>query len=350
MHSKTTFPLYLSGIESITNDNIRILAGDLRAEQSVLAVYISQKGSLELLVEQSYPTADFQSAEEMIEQFCQDTQQSFDRISLGVPGPIILGKCETTHLPWAVDSEAIKSRLKVNKIFLINDLEATAYSLHNLQGAEVVALHKSEKVIKGNMALLAPGNGLGEAGLFWDGTCLRPFATEGGHTEFSPRNSFEVDFYQYLNKIYGIVSWESILSKKGLYNIYRFLRDIGRHEETPTLSKRIHNEDFVSLLKEIGTTGDSRLITLTLEWFAEFLAREATHLSLKLKATGGLVITGEVAEQLRTFIDGEKFYKDFIHSDKMTNVLKDIPIYFVFNVKSTLLGSAYYGAFSEKEG
>jgi glucokinase len=53
---------------------------------------------------------------------------------------------------------------------------------------------------------------------------LRPFATEGGHSEFSPRTNVEVEFYQFLNNIYGIVSWENVLSKSGLFNIYRFLR------------------------------------------------------------------------------------------------------------------------------
>lgn len=347
MDSNTTFLLYSPGINCENNKNANILVADLRKNQSTLAFYQCENGNLKHTHEKSYSTQDFSSFSELAKSFLQETGAVVDRISVGVPGPVINNKCETQNLPWTLDVERIKGETGVQKVYLINDLEAVAYSLAKAEESKFEILHTSENKSRGNVAVLAPGNGLGEAGLFWDGKSLRPFATEGGHTEFSPRNDFEIQFYQFLNKIYGIVTWENVLSKEGFYNIYRFLRDVGRHQEDEWLTERIQNEDFLAVISSVGQEKSSRLVKLTVEMFLEFLAREANNLVLKLKATGGLIITGEISDKISDLIDKEKFYKDFKISDRMEHLLKDIPIYFLRNEKEILQGAAFYGAFIE---
>lgn len=346
MKNSENFPLYSPGKETLL-ENENLLVADVRKRRTFFAIYEVKEGALSRSSEREYATRDFSSFAEMTQRFIAETGAKTARMSVAVPGPVIHGRCETTNLPWEIDAAELQENLGI-KTYLINDMEATAYSLADLSQAEVITIHNSENLMPGNVAILAAGNGLGEAGLFWDGKSLHPFATEGGHTEFSPRNEFEVEFYKFLQKIYGIVSWENVLSKDGLYNIYRYMRDIGRHKESADLTSKIQENDFLSGLVEAGKSSDSRLAKLTLEMFAEFLAREANYLVLKLKATGGLIITGEIAEQVRAFIDKDKFYKDFMISDKMENLLKDIPIYFVFNQKAISQGAAYYGAYRAK--
>ena len=347
MDSKTTFPLYSPGINCENNKNVNLLVADLRKKESTLAYYKCENGDLSLSNEKTYPTNDFSSFAAMVKKFLDEFGLKVDRISVGVPGPVMNNVCVTQNLPWTLDAEEIKAETGVQKVFLINDLEAVAYSLAKADESKFEVLHTSENKSRGNVAILAPGNGLGEAGLFWDGQSLRPFATEGGHTEFSPRNDFEIQFYQFLNKIYGIVTWENVLSKDGLYNIYRFLRDVGRHKEDEWLTERVQKEDFLSVMSSAGKEQNSRLVKLTIEMFLEFLAREANNLVLKLKATGGLIITGEISDKINELIDKEKFYKDFKISDRMEHLLKDIPIYFLRNEKEILQGAAFYGAFIE---
>lgn len=347
MDTKTTFPLYSPGINCESNKNINLLVADLRKENSTLTIFKCENGNLNLQDEKVYVTDNFSSFAELAKTFLKDTGKEVERIAVGVPGPVIKGTCETPNLPWKLDQEKIKSETGVSKAYLINDLEAVAYSLATVDEKRFEILHTSPNKSKGNVAILAPGNGLGEAGLFWDGESLRPFATEGGHTEFSPRNDFEVEFYQFLNKIYGIVTWENVLSKEGFYNIYRFLRDIGRHKEDEWLTERIQKEDFLTLISEVGKDNSSRLVKLSVEMFLEFLAREANNLVLKLKATGGLIITGEISDKIYELVDKKKFYKDFKISDRMEHLLKDIPIYFLRNEKEILQGAAFYGAFIE---
>jgi len=82
------------------------------------------------------------------------------------------------------------------------------------------------------MAIIAPGTGLGEAGLFWDGELYSPFATEGGHCDFAPRNELDMELLEFLQEKYQIVSWERLVSGPGIYDTFQFLRDV-RHMHVP---------------------------------------------------------------------------------------------------------------------
>ncbi len=348
MDTKLNFPLYSPGKNAEGCADYHFLVADLRNSKSTIALFECANENLQILSKKEYSTKDFSSFSEIVKIFSiEENVQDIKRISIAVPGPVINGRVETTNLPWPLDAETLKTDLNIQKVFLINDLEATSYSFMEFNPDQLEILHTSENKMKGNVAVLAPGNGLGEAGMFWDGESLRPFATEGGHTEFSPRNDFEVEFYHFLNEIYGIVTWENVLSKEGLYNIYRFLRDVGRHTEDAELKERIQNEDFLDVIAEVGKRKDSRLVNLTIEMYAEFLAREANNLVLKLKAIGALIITGEIPSRIFELVGKDKFYKDFKISDKMEHLLKDIPIYIVRNDNGILEGAAQYGAFIE---
>lgn len=349
MNQKPKFPLYLPGIKSENNKNTTIIVADLRMVKSTIAFFECNDGIVTSSIKSSYSTSDFSSFSDMINTFIKEKELTrVERISAAVPGPVVNGKCFTKNLPWNIDTDEISSETKINRVYIINDLEARAYSLANTKEDAIEILHNSADKVNGNVALLAPGNGLGEAGLFYDGKYLRPFATEGGHTEFSPRNDFEIEFYQFLNKIYGIVSWENVLSKEGMYNIYRFLRDIGRHKENPNTAEKIQNENFLDAIISGIEDNSSNLIQLTLETFLEYLARESNNLVLKLKATGGLIITGEIIDRVYDMMDKNKFYKDFILSDRMEHILKDIPIYILRNKNGILLGAAHYGIFIDE--
>ncbi|MDY6823517.1 MAG: glucokinase [Thermodesulfobacteriota bacterium] len=76
--------------------------------------------------------------------------------------------------------------LNVTAVRLINDLEATSYALTELTPGDVVTLSAAKKDVNGNKATVAPGSGLGESFLTWDGAKYASFASEGGHGDFAP--------------------------------------------------------------------------------------------------------------------------------------------------------------------
>lgn len=348
MKNTHQFKLYLPGISSEKNKGCPIISADLRQNKTLMGLYEAENGRVVLKEESEYDTSVFGSFSDLVNKFVSDHNiKEVCRISAAVPGPVIGGKSAPQRLPWKLDAEEIKKATHADNIFLINDLEASAFGLGNVREQDVISIYESGNYNPGNVAILAPGAGLGEAGLFWDGSSLRPFATEGGHCEFSPRTADEVEFYQFLNKIYGIVSWESVLSTSGLFNVYRFMRDIKRQRQPEWLTAEIESGNFTQAIINGAREKKDRICTMTIDTFMNFLAREANSLVLKLKATGGLILTGELPTLMEEFLNRDQFYKNFIVSDKMEAVLKDIPIYLVKDKKSILNGAALYAAFSE---
>ena len=326
-----------------------MIAADLIEEKTVVGLYIAENRKVFLKIEKTYDTKEISSFSDIVNQFISENSlDNISKIAVAVPGPVIGGKSAPARLPWKLDAEEIKNNTKIEDVFLINDLEASAYGLEHVAEENFVKIHDSGNFAPGNAVLLAPGDGLGEAALFWDGSFLRPFATEGGHCEFSPRTNDEVEFYSFLQKIYGIVSWESVLSKGGLFNVYRFLRDVKRQVQPEWLTKEIEAGNFTEAIIRGAIDKRDRICTMTIETFLVFLAREANSLVLKMKATGGLFLSGEIPVMLEQFLNNSKFYKNFIISDKMENILKDIPIYLVKDEKTIINGAAVYAAFSKK--
>lgn len=349
METTNKFNLFLPGIASESNNNLSLVAVDLREETTLVGHYIAKSQQVTLQAEQFYNTKEFNSCSEIINRFkAAHSLENVAKIAVAVPGPVIRGRSEPARLSWKIDAEIIKDETDVDEVYLINDLEASAYGLQNVAEEHFVTIHDSANATPGNVAVLSPGEGLGEAALFWDGHCLRPFATEGGHCEFSPRTNDEVEFYSFLQKIYGIVSWESVLSTGGLFNVYRFLRDVKQQKQPDWLTKEIEAGNFTQAIIKGALENKDRICTMTIDTFLVFLAREANSLVLKMKATGGLFLTGDIPVMLEQFITNTKFYKNFIISDKMENILEDIPIYLVKDKKTILNGAALYAAFYQE--
>lgn len=347
MNLNPKFPLYLPGVKNTNNDNISIIGANLREDVTTIAYYISGNSGIELKFKNNYPTTEYASFSDVLSKFIQDSQlENVQRLGISVPGPVIDGKSHPARLKnWSLDVEEYRSKFGFEKVDMLNDQEASAYGIGLLDDSDLDAIYTSGHLEKGNVAILAPGNGLGEAGYFFDGKYLRPFATEGGHSEFSPRTNVEVEFYQFLNNIYGIVSWENVLSKTGLFNIYRFLRDVKRHPEPEWLSERLANGNFTEEIYKAAMHEDALICRIALDTFLEFLAREANNLTLKLKATGGLLIAGDIPQIIREYIDKDKFYEKFKISDKMEDMLKNIPIYVVNTESTSINGAALYTAY-----
>lgn len=340
-------PLYLPGVKNANNINISIIGVNLREDFTTLGFYISIDGGIEAKIQRKYITKDYGSLSEILSQFLKDENiQNVTRLGISVPGPVLKGRSCPERLGWTLDVNDYKSEFGFQSVVMLNDQEASAYGMGLLYDDEIEAIYTTNNTEKGNVAIIAPGYGLGEAGYFYDGECLRPFATEGGHSEFSPRTNVEVEFYQFLNNIYGIVSWENVLSHTGLFNIYRFLRDVKRHPEPEWLAGKLATGNFTEELYKAAVEQDVLVCKIALDTFVEFLAREANNLTLKLKATGGLFIAGDIPQLIYKYMDKTKFYEKFKISDKMELMLKNIPIYYIKSQNTSLNGAALYAAYS----
>lgn len=317
------------------------MAGDIGATKSNLALYQFSGETFSVLKEKRYHTREFDNAGKMIDEFL-NFPDSPDVICFGVAGPVQNGKVRITNMPWEIDSNEMSGRNKNIPVYLINDLEATAYGIAMVEAKDIHTLYDPESKNNGNIAIIAPGTGLGEAGLYWDGSTYHPFATEGGHCDFAPRTEFDAELHAYLHEKFGHVSWERLISGNGIFTIYEFLH-IKKHREIPLwIAEKMLLEDPAAVIS--GNAEKATICGETIDIFVHYLATEAANLALKLKAMGGIFIGGGIIPKVFKLIDGDSFMESFCDFGRMKPLLRDIPVKIILNEKTARLGAAWYGA------
>ncbi len=319
-----------------------ILAADVGGTKTNLALFQLKDKKLIPLHEELFSTKAHTSFVEMVRHLQKNNLPAIDGISLGVAGPVIQGKVQGTNFPWGIDSEEIRKELNIESVWIINDMEANAYGLAALHKKDFVTL-KYGKKLPGNAALISPGTGLGQAGMFWDGAYYYPFATEGGHCDFSPRNDLDIEILNFFQTQYGHVSWERLISGPGIFTIYLLMRRLKKEKEPIWLKKKIVSENPSKVITETALAKKDMICVETLNLFIRFLAIESANLALKFKAMGGIYIGGGILPNIIHRMDKKIFQKNFVQSGRMNSLLQMIPVKVILNEKTALLGAALYG-------
>ena len=317
-----------------------VFAGDIGATKTNLALFKVEGDSVATLQESQYKSHDYKNIIELTDTFIKDLPLP-DSICFGVAGPVLDGHAILSNIMWEIDSDELSNHFGVKNVHLINDLEATAYGLAMLTEKDIAVIHKGNTAAVGNAAVIAPGTGLGEAGLYWDGNYYHPFATEGGHCDFAPRNEFDFKLYTFLQKKFDHVSWERLVCGPGIVTIYHFLRVEKNREEPGWLKEKFKNGDEAAVISQ--HVKQSEICKETMQLFIRYLAQESANLVLKLKATGGLFIGGGIAPQIVSLLENNKFHSSFCQSGRLNYLLKKVPVKIILNTKTALLGAAYYG-------
>lgn len=345
----SAIPLFLPAKDNIPASGITVLAGDIGGTKTHLALYRATADEMQPLHDRKFKSTAYDSLQDIISEFLNDQPElTPDRISVGVAGPVLDGVVELTNLNWTLSVEDLRNQNGVKDIRLINDLEATAYGLAALQPSDFFTLHEGHSPARGNMAIMAPGTGLGEAGLFWNGTSYYPFPTEGGHCDFAPRTAFDFELSQYLLDESSVVSWEKVVAGPGIYDIYKFLRDVKKMEEPQWLTDGWTTEAHPSA--RISTTAAENgadICVQTMQHYVRYLGHEAANLVMKMKATGGLFLGGGIPPKISGLLQRENFISHYMDSDRMQHLLQTVPIRIINNDKAGLLGAAWFGAYGQ---
>ncbi|KYC40898.1 glucokinase [Scytonema hofmannii PCC 7110] len=326
-----------------------ILAGDIGGTKTILAFFRAEGGRLRPIVEATFPSREHANLDEIVSKFVSAHNLPLTHACFGIAGPVKHGRCETTNLPWVVDAKALASKLGLETVGLMNDLEANAYGIAALAPKDFIVLNQGAKEAEGNAAIISAGTGLGEAGLYWDGQQHRPFACEGGHADFGPRNELQMELLRYLLRRFARVSWERVLSGPGLYNIYRFLHDTGHDREPTWLTEELRHQDPTTVIAQVALAGKCALCELALDLFVSLYGAEAGNLALKLMATGGVFIGGGIAPKIIEKLKDSTFIKAFTAKGRLQSLLEAMPVRIIVNDKAALLGAALWAAYTQVE-
>lgn len=316
-----------------------ILIGDIGGTNSRIALCKKTKPVV-LLEEKKYPSKSYQDFNLIIKEYLKEKQVEIHTACFGIAGPVKDGKCKTTNLPWEVDSQQIARSNRIQKVSIINDLEANAWGIRGLKKNELYPLYKGQPQ-KGNAGLISAGTGLGEAGLIWDGISHRPFACEGGHCDFAPRNEIEWELFKYLQKKYGHVSYERVISGPGMQNLLEFLIETQKEKVSKELQSALKNESPPKVITEMGKKKEP-LCKKTLDWFLSLYGAEAGNLALKFLSFSGIYLGGGIAPRIVEEIKKGPFLEAFFDKGRFKKVMQAIPVYIILNDQTALIGAAEY--------
>lgn len=287
----------------------------------------------EIIRIEKYLTKDIATQQGLLEALDDFSQKKITRLSLGVAGPILDDTVSLTNFPLKIIKKEIEDYYHNQiQVSLINDLEATAYSLFVMSEEKTRQLYGKKKSLnlRENIALMTPGTGLGEAYILKETV----FSSEGGHCAFAPTDNEETALLSYYLNKGEELSYESLLSGKGFVNIYKYLW----HKKY----KESYKGNITSMeitKKALENSHREAIEWQTLSLYLKILGQEGKNLILKAKALGGLVLTGNILNYLEPIIEETGYLQEAFKTDFL---LKDTPIYLLKEPEPQLYGLWYY--------
>jgi len=320
-----------------------VLAGDIGGTKTNLAVLSTESGPHAPLAEATFSSRAYPGLETIAREFLDQVGLRVERASFGVSGPVLQGRSQITNLPWVMDERQLASDLGISEVQLLNDLESIANAVPILRPQDLRTLHEGKPAAYGAIAVIAPGTGLGEAYLTWNGQRYQAHPSEGGHTDFAPVTPFEIGLLEHLLERFERVSYERVLAGPGIANIYAYLKQTGYAEEPSWFAKELKAaKDPTPVISNNALASDTScpLCTATMDAYVAMLGTEAGNLALKIQATGGVYLGGGIPPRILPALQKPDFLDRFRDKGRMSFLVESMPVHVILNPKVALLGAA----------
>jgi glucokinase len=329
-----------------------LIAGDIGGTKTRLALVTPEAGPRQFLAEQEYHSADFPDLQPIVQSFMASHASEATYACFDVAGPVINGRARVTNLPWQLDEATLASGLGLRSVSLLNDLRAIAHAIPHLTPEESEEINAGQPVANSPIAVFAPGTGLGEAFLVWDGAKYIACASEGGHADFAPTNPTQAALWAFLFERFGHVAFERVCAGSGLPNVYDFVVAQNPASESSHLAASLRSATdrtplIVDAALHYGAANPAAVETLRI--VIDVWGAEAANLALKVMATGGVYLAGGMPPRLASHLRDGAFMRAFTAKGRFSDLASAIPVRLV-TVNAALLGAAIYGLGQMQEG
>ncbi len=318
-----------------------ILAGDIGGTKTHLGLYAIDAGGPRKLATVTYPSKEVAGLEEMVSDILRRHAVPVAAACFGIACPVVGGACRPTNLSWSVSEEGLHRQFGWPKVQILNDLATTATAAPRLGTASLTTLNPGQPRTGGNMALVAPGTGLGQALLFAEQGGYRPIASEGGHADFAPNDQAEVALWQFLHQHFGHVSIERVLSGQGLVNIFEWLRSRDDREPSPAVQQAMDFEDPAAVITRHAIDDNDALCREALQRFCRIFGAVAGNLALIGMATGGVYLGGGIPPKILPALQTAAFMEGFTAKGRFSDFMTAIPVQVICEDRAALIGAAW---------
>ena len=318
-----------------------LLAGDIGGTNTRLGVFAAASPRPAPVEVRTYATGDFPTLESMLATFLADAGESpasIEGAAFGVAGPVVQGRAALTNAAWQIDARAVAGSLGLSSVRLLNDLLAMAHAIPVLAAGELRTLQSGAANPDGNVSLIAPGTGLGEALLVNNGGALVPSPSEGGHADFAARTAREAGLLAYLTGRFGRASYEHVISGPGLVNIHRFTH------RSPCACVDPDAPDAAAEISHAALDRRCPGCIETLDLFVAVLGAEAGNTALRGMTTGGVFLGGGIPPKILPALEGATFLDAFRAKAPMDRLVAAIPVHVIVHPNPALLGAAVAAA------
>lgn len=319
-----------------------ILAADIGGTNARIATFAPDDLHEPLRLE-VFASQDARDLDSILRRFLGSAPVALERATVAVAGLVREGYARPTNLGWGIDGSSIARVLGLESVGLINDLEATAWGIGLLRDDELVTLNEGIAEPGGNVAVIAAGTGLGEAGVVQTPAGPVVVATESGHAGFAPATSEQTRLMEFLRSGPDFhVSVEAVCSGPGLVNIYRWRLHELSQPPPAWLGADAERRDGPAAVTDAASAGSDTAASQALDHFVAIYGSEAGNLALRLLARGGVFLAGGIAMKLVDALERGAFMDAFRNKGLFRNVLGDVPVRVAVNDRVALTGAAYH--------
>lgn len=324
---------------------MQLLAGDIGGTNSRLLCAEVAAGDRQIIAEKSYPSADFDGLEQVIDVFISEhgLAKAIDAACFAIAGPVESGVAKVTNLPWVIKQQDLTERLQTPRVKLINDLAAAAYGILELDETDLLLMQTGTA---GAMApenpdavVVAAGTGLGAAHCAWLNDHYQIFSSEAGHTGFAAENAEQNELLAWLQKTNSHVSLEMLLSGRGLHTIYHFLHEVKGFIESPVVYETMQNADPAQVISQYGLAGDDVLCQKALDMFVDIYGAAAGDIVLHHYPVTELYVAGGIAPKIKDKMLAPRFIDAFVNKGLMSSNMKKVTVKLVMQEKAGLFGA-----------
>ena len=320
-------------VSEIINTQIYNLVGDIGGTNARFALMIPGKSELTNI--KALSCLEFETVQEAIQSYLS----SINKVKIS---SCCIASAGTTHLDvfkpanndWVINKVDVSSALNDVKVDWINDFSAQALATSTLSNDDLIEVNKGNPQSDRVRLVIGPGTGLGTCGLTNASRGWKTLPAQGGHSDFAPNSELEIEILSILQKQFGHVAVERILSGPGIVNLYKALCQINARDIVLKTPSEIS-------LSAISTNPDSMAME-TLALFCRIFGSVTGSIALMTGCLGGIYITSDLVRNFLDFFLKSDFLKSFKDKGRLDYYMRDIPIFISKKANMGLIGSTYY--------